>query len=238
MSPEAAIAAIAVEMIGALIQGTIGFGINLIVAPLLVLIDPRFAPGPVVLASMIGSFFVTWRERGTLDRSTLGWALAGRLPGTAIGILILTVTVGGKLRPIVGLMVLVAVLITVPRRRIKRNSPSLFGVGIASGIMGTIAGLGGTPFGLVCQDLPGAVARPTVAAFVTVGAAVSAIALGSAGRIGSEGLILTALLLPGVAAGFMLSSKILGSINQRAFRVAVLVIATAGGLAAVLKGPW
>ena len=236
MNAETALAAVAIEAVGATVQGTVGFGINLIVAPFLVLIDPRFAPGPVVLAGMVGSFFITWRERGTLDRPTVGWALLGRLPGTVLGTLVVTLTTAGKLRPMVGIAVLIGVALTLPRRGIKRSRASLVGIGAVSGVMGTIAGLGGAPFGLICHDLPAPVLRPTVSAFVAVGAALSGIALILAGRLGGGALELTAFLLPGVGLGFALSTKLLGKVDQRFVRVGVLIIATAGGLAAVLSG--
>ena len=39
--------------LGALIQGTIGFGLGLFAAPLLILIDPRLVPGPILVSSAV-----------------------------------------------------------------------------------------------------------------------------------------------------------------------------------------
>ena len=42
-----------VMFVGAGIQGGVGFGMNLIAAPILLLIDPRLVPGPAVLAAAV-----------------------------------------------------------------------------------------------------------------------------------------------------------------------------------------
>jgi len=239
VNADAALAAVAVETAGATVQGVFGFGINLLAAPLLVLIDPRFAPAPVVLASMLGSALVAWRGRGGLARAAVGWAMAGRLPGTAAGAVVVLAASGARLRPIVGLVVLGAVALSVAGRSVRRSAPTLVGVGVVSGVMNMVAGLGGAPFGLVCQDLPGPVLRPTLATFVLAGGALSVGALAVTGQLGMGALRLTGVLVPGVALGFGLSGLLVPLADRRAAaRPGVLLIATAGALAAIVKGPW
>jgi uncharacterized membrane protein YfcA len=51
--------------------------------------------------------------------------------------------------------------------------PSLFGAGILSGIMGTLAGVGEPPMELLYQHQKGPVVRGTLAGFLGVGAMIS-----------------------------------------------------------------
>lgn len=239
MTAEAIAAAVAVETLGATVQGLFGFGINLLAAPLLVLIDPRFAPGPVIVASLLGSAFVIVRGRGQTDRRAVGWALAGRVPGTALGALVVLAAAGARLRPLVGLVVLVAVAISVVGRGIQRRRATLVGVGVVSGVMNMVAGLGGAPFGLACQDMPGPVLRPTLASYVLAGGALSVAALAAGGALAGSVWRLTLVLLPGVVLGFGLSTVLVPLADRRAIaRSGILVIATAGAIAAMVKGPW
>ena len=68
---------------GAAVQGAVGFGANLVAAPLLVLLDDGFVPGPVIVASGVLNLLVTWRSgRGAVD-PTVNMAIAGQVVGVA-----------------------------------------------------------------------------------------------------------------------------------------------------------
>jgi len=239
MTLEQTAIAIVIETVGATIQGVFGFGINLIAAPVLVLVNPHFAPVPVVLASLLGSALVAVREHGTIDRPSVAWALGGRVPGTFIGAWIVVVAAGARLRPVVGLVVLAAVVLTLLGRALHRNRKALVGVGLVSGVMNMVAGLGGAPFGLVCHDLPGPVLRPTLAFYVLVGGTFSGLVLLLIGQVDIESLRLTVLLLPAVFAGFGASGFLVPLADRKAAaRPGILAIATIGALLAIFRGPW
>lgn len=239
MSLTLAIIVTIIEAFGATMLGVFGFGINLLVAPLLVLIDPRFAPTPIVFASLFGSALVMLRERGNIDRAAVSWALAGRIPGTMIGALVVLTASSAYLRPIVGFVVLAAVVVSVIGGEVKRNKSTLIVVGIASGIMNMIAGLGGTPFGLICHDLPGPVQRPTLALYVFLGGILSGFSLLIIGKIDIASLRLTALLLPGLLLGFVVSRFFIPLADKKnSARIGVLTIATAGAVGVIVRGLW
>lgn len=239
MTPEAMAIAIAIESLGATVQGVFGFGINLIAAPVLVLVDPHFAPVPVVFASLVGGVLVSIRERGTIDRSSVAWALGGRVPGTFLGVWVVVAAAGARLRPVVGLVVLAAVALTILGRAMQRTRKALVGVGLVSGVMNMVAGLGGAPFGLVCHDLPGPVLRPTLALYVLFGGTMSGLALVLIGQVDIESLRLTAVLVPGALAGFGVSGLLVPLADRKAAaRPGILAIATIGAILAIARGPW
>ena len=85
MSPAALAAAAAIMALGAWIQGAVGFGSNLIAAPLLVHISTDFIPAPVTIASCALSLLIIRREHvhGRAD-ARIRYAIAGLLPGTLV----------------------------------------------------------------------------------------------------------------------------------------------------------
>lgn len=235
MSWDVALAAAGVETAGAVVQGTLGFGINLLAAPLLVLIDPRFAPGPVVLAGMLGSLLVMRRDWGRIDAKAVGWAVAGRVPGNVAGVVIVVVVAARELRVALGVIVLAGAALSATRSTLRRSKPTLLATGLVSGVMGTVAGLGGAPFGLACQDMDGAPLRGTVAAFALVGSGLSAATLVTAGEIGAQQLRLTLVILPGVAAGFAVSEWLVRRVDGDRLRGGVIGISALSALGEIAR---
>src|SRR3979409_692120 len=79
--------------IGACAQGLVGFGANLIAAPILVLIDDRFAPGPINIASALLNILLVLRaRRARLPSDPLvRFAMVGEVPGTILAGVVLSV---------------------------------------------------------------------------------------------------------------------------------------------------
>src|SRR5918998_2326429 len=73
--------------LGALVQGAVGFGLALVAAPLLAIIDPALVPVPMLLLATAHALLMLRREHGDTDWTGVGWALLGRLPGIALGVL-------------------------------------------------------------------------------------------------------------------------------------------------------
>ena len=53
--------------IGTLLQGSVGFGLGLLSVPILLLIDPVFIPGPILLIAFFLNIFIITRERESID---------------------------------------------------------------------------------------------------------------------------------------------------------------------------
>ena len=111
--------------IAATVQGTTGFGANMLAVPILALINPDFVPGPVLLLNPVMNAIYTMRERGDVDRHGLTWALIGRMPGMLIGVLALTVVAEERLGTLFGMLVLVAVGMKVSGLHPARNRRTL-----------------------------------------------------------------------------------------------------------------
>ena len=56
------LAACTIVAFSAILQGSVGFGFSIVAAPLLILLDRRLVPGPLLLAGLLLVIFLTFRE--------------------------------------------------------------------------------------------------------------------------------------------------------------------------------
>lgn len=220
---------------GFTLQGAVGFGMGILGTPILMLIDPRLVPGPVLASTMVFTLMVTVRERRGIDLHGLGWALAGRVAGTAPAAAVLAVLPRNELSRVFGLMVLLAVAISVSGVRVRPRPATLLAGGVLSGLLGTVAAVGGPPIALLYQHASGARFRGTLSSLFLVGTMISIAALVPAGRFGGAELRLTLFLLPGALFGFVVSRRLASRLDRGYTRPAVLAVAALAGLIVVVR---
>lgn len=227
----------AIVAVGAAVQGSLGFGAALLAAPLLALIDPVFAPGPMLLAGLVLTTLVALRDRASVDLRGVGWAVAGRVPGTAIGAAALALLPERELAVLFAVLVLVAVALTASGLRVRPTSGNLIAAGVASGVMGTMTSIGGPPIALVYQNAEGPTLRGTMGAYFIVSGVLSLIGLAVVGRLGDRELHASLVLLPGVLVGFFASRWSRTLLDRGLTRPAVLAL-SAVAAASVLAKQW
>lgn len=222
-------------LVGATMQGSIGFGMGLLASPVLMLIDPRFVPAPVLLSTFVLTTLLSVRDRHGIDNAGLGWAVAGRLGGTVAAMTVLVVLPEDGMDLLFGGLVLLGVGLSLSGLRPAPVRSVLVGAGALSGMMGTIASIGGPPMALVYQDARGVTLRGTMSSFFWVGTFVSLVALWMIGRCGIAELRLTALLLPAVVTGFLCSHRTATLVDRGYTRQAVLAVATLTGVLVIVR---
>ena len=220
---------------GFTLQGAVGFGMGLLGSPILILIDPRLVPGPVLASTMVFTLLVTVRERQGIDLGGLRWALVGRLAGTFPAAALLAVLPENQLSRMFGLMVVLAVAISVSGVHIRPRPLTLLVGGVLSGLLGTVAAIGGPPIALLYQHASGTRFRGTLSSFFLVGTIISIAALVPAGRFGGQELRLTLFLLPGALFGFLVSRRLARRLDRGYTRPAVLTVAAVAGLIVVVR---
>jgi uncharacterized membrane protein YfcA len=231
LSPLVLITAVVIMGIGSACQASVGIGLALFVSPLLALLEPRFIPGPMLLAGVLLAASTAYRERGSLDPRGLGVSLVGLAGGTLIGAIALKLVAGPALPRIFGSLVLVAVGLSVSGLRIEASRRALFLGGSVAGIMGTMVGIHGPPIALIFQNAAPETARAMLGAFFAWAYVGTVAALAALGLFGLRELALAALLLPGVVGGLLLAPVVARHINRRRLRAAILAIsATSAGL--------
>lgn len=224
-----------ITFVGATLQGAIGFGMGLLAAPLLILLDPRFVPAPILLCTLVLTLLMTYRERHAIDVRGIKWALAGRVAGTVVAGGILTLAEEDTLMLLFGCFILAAVAMSASGLRLEPTGRALVAAGVISGVIGTVAAVGGPPLAILYQDAPGARIRSTISGFFVAGTVVSLGALWFVGRFGAGELRLALVMLPGMLAGLALSRRIARYVDRGYTRPAVLTVVALTGLAIVIR---
>jgi uncharacterized protein len=222
--------------VGALVQGSIGFGSNLVAVPVLALANPDALPATLVLVVVPLVIAMAVREHHAVDRAGVTWITIGRIPGTALGAWVVAIVSESALAVLLGSSVLIAVALTALSAPVPVNRTTTTTVGFASGVMGTATAIGGPPMALLYQHHEGPVLRSTLALAFAFGTALSIAGLVVADAIHLWHIALSAALLPALLAGLALSRLVVGRIEGRWLRPAVLVFAAATAVLAIIRG--
>jgi uncharacterized membrane protein YfcA len=230
------VVAFVATMVGATVQGSIGFGMNLVTVPVLAIVEPAALPATAVLIGLPMSVTMVLHEHEAIDRRATAWILLGRLPGTIIGTVIVALVATSTLSVIVGVVVLVSVAMSAQGTTIDVNPRSCALTGVESGVFGTAAGIGGPPLALLFQHHDGPVVRSTLGASFFFGTLFSLSALSIAGQVEVDHLALAAALVPAVLLGFLASRALRRVLDRGWLRPAVLLFAAVSGAVAIVNG--
>jgi uncharacterized protein len=220
---------------GACIQGGVGFGMNLLAAPVLAIIDPRLVPAPLLVAAVTLTLLVAHRERRSVDLPGVGWALTGRVPGTVAGALLIANLDRRSVVVAVGISVLVACVLTATRLPLRPRPATLLTAGVVSGFSGTISSVGGPPMAVVYAHEPGPVVRGTLAVIFVVGGIISVASLAVVGRVGRYEVLASLALQPPLLAGYALSPRLARHLDAGRTRAAVVAVAAVGAASVLLR---
>ncbi len=224
-----------ITTLGAIVQGSIGFGLGMIGAPLLVLIDPRLVPGPLLCAAAVLTVLLTHREWHGISFADLRWSLPGYVVGILLAAAVLVVLSAEQLSLTFGALVIIAVVLTASGLHLSPGPKVLMGAGVLSGFMGTIASIGGPAIALVYQRESGPRIRGTLSAFFVIGILLSITGLVLIGRFGKTELVLASSLVPGLVVGFALSHRAARLLDRGDLRIAVLTVSAGAGVAVIMK---
>ena len=223
-----------IVLIGSASQAAIGMGLNLFAIPLLLLINPVFAPGPVLVASLTLSFLALWRVPATVDRQELKFALIGLAAGTLVAGVVVAIIDSSNLTRLLGIFVIAAVGLALSGWSAPVSKQNLLFAGSGAGFLGTIAGVHAPPIALLYQGLSPERVRGAILTFVGIGNGFSILALVLVGKFSTQQLTATLLLIPGVLVGLWIAPTLARIINARVLRTLVLSISAVSGLMLVI----
>jgi uncharacterized protein len=230
-----AIAGVTVVMaMSAMLQGAVGFGLGMLAIPVLIYLDIRFVPGPLLVAALTLHMLVLQRDRIGVDKSGLTMLLSGRVLGTIPAAVLLASLPLDSMKILLAGVVLAGAVMGLLHTGGHPTRGVLFTAGAASGFMATAAGLGGPPVALVYQRESGLRLRGTLAAYFIVGTVFSLIALAWAGRFGPQELRLSVLLLPGTALGYFMSRPAAAYLDGGRTRTAVLAVSALAAVSVIV----
>ncbi|HEY9555191.1 MAG TPA: sulfite exporter TauE/SafE family protein, partial [Acidimicrobiales bacterium] len=221
--------------VGATIQGSLGFGMNLVTVPALALVLPEALPVAVITLGLSISIGMLRHEHHALDRVGLAWILAGRVPGSVVGAWVVAVASTTVLEALAGAVVLAMVLASVAMPVLPVRPSTQLVAGVVSGVTGTAAGIGGPPLALLYQHRPGSTIRSTLAAAFLVGTALSLATLAVAGEVGASQVLLGLGLAPLVVVGSVTGRRFHDWLDQGWLRPGVLVFAAAAAVTVLIN---
>ncbi len=224
-----------VSTLGATLQGSVGFGLGFVAVPLLAIVDTRYLPGPLIMAALILTLLLSYREHKAIQLKGITWILVGRLVGALIGVQLLVLIPEKHLSLTFAVMVIIGVLLSISGLRLNLNPKNLLGSGTLSGLMATTSAIGGPPLALIYQNLKGPELRGTLSGIFVVGAIISLLALSTVGYFGFIEFKLSIVLLPGIFAGFFLSKYTARILDRGFIRPAILTFSMLSGTILMIK---
>lgn len=225
-----------VVLAGACLQGVVGYGIGTLSAPLLFLISPLLVPGPLTLNATLLTIMMLVRNRTAVRVREVRLAIGGGVVGTCLAAVTLMVISPRGFELIFGVLILVAVGLSVAGWRPRLTGRSSVLAGMASTFMGTITAVGGPPIAMIYQNEKGPLVRANMSAFFLFASLLSLSALAFSGYLGVREWLLFLVTFPGVIAGFLLSARFVGRIDGERLRGLILGIAALAGAAALVQG--
>lgn len=214
---------------GAAFQGLVGFGLAFTVVPLLAVVEPLAVPVVPLLLTLpmvVGNMAA---DLAHVDLRGSSLIVMGRIPGTVVGAGLLMLVRPEVLGIVVGCALLASVVIGL-RAAPPLTDRNRLVAGLASGVMGTAAGLGGPPVSMVYRGQPAPVFRATVGATLLVGIALSLSAVVVLDRASREHVLLALALVPAAVAGVSASRRWGRNVSGQQLQYFVLGL---GGVAAV-----
>lgn len=217
------------------LQASIGFGMGLLAAPVVAMVDPTLVPATLIMWATLVTLLVTVRERQHVDLAGTGWAMLGRAPGTVVGALLVAVLPPRGLALMLAGVVLVGVALTSLGWAPRPHRSNLVVAGAASGLLGTATSIGGPPMALVWQRSTGAVLRGTMSGFFLVGSVFSLVVLALTGSVDQRTVTTFAVLLPAPVVGYVLSRYVNRFLDPRRLRRTAIVVSVCSALVLVAQ---
>jgi uncharacterized protein len=196
----------------------------------LLLIDPVWVPGPMLLAAMLLVVLVAFREREHIIARDVALGTAGRMLGTIPAALAIEALPAHIYDLAFAAIVLFGVVLSASGVHVARTGLNVVVAAILSGFAGTISSIGGPPMALVYQHERGPSVRGTMSSIFVAGTIIAIAGLWWAGRFGLVELALGAILTPAVMLGFAISRYTAVWLDRRHIRPAILAVSAASAL--------
>ena len=199
------------------------------------LVAPELLPATMVVVGVPLSTMIALRDRDSVDWAGVRWTTLGRIPGTIVGAVVVTLVSVRALGGIVGAAVIVACIVATRANEHQIGRTNSLAAGGASGFMDTVAATGGPPLALLYQHRPAPEVRSTLATSFLIGTALSIIGLVAGGSVAGWQLLVALALIPFLAIGLALSRPLAHRLAGRSLRTVILYFAAAAGAAALIR---
>jgi uncharacterized membrane protein YfcA len=229
------IVAAAAVSVGSVVQGAVGFGLNLLAAPFVALVVPEALPATMVMVALPLAVSTVRREHHAVEWRPLRWMLLGAVPGTLIGLAIVGEVDTSQLAVVVGTVTLAGVALSVLSSPIPVTAGTSLAAGFFSNVFGTASSVGGPPVALLFQHRQGPVTRSTLGGFFATSAVMSLAGYVATGTVTADQVLFAATLAPFMVGGLWASRHLHPFVDAGWLRPAVLTLSAIAGMAAIAR---
>jgi uncharacterized membrane protein YfcA len=212
---------------GAFAQSVTGFGFAMVAIPLV-----SFVLGPVdavVVVTVVACVLTLGASRR--HRSDVQWSVAVRMVlagvlGMPVGLAALTLLDDRVLAMGIAVVIGVFAVLAFVGFSLERSTPVMLGAGVTSGVFLTATGVNGPPLVAALQAM-GFGPRQMRATLQATFAAQDVLAVAGfvvVGQLHGRTWLLAAVGVPGLVVGWLLGEQVFERVDQRVFRVLVLVV--------------
>lgn len=226
--------------LGAVVSGLAGMGMGLVLLGMWAhILTPIQIAVLIVGYSLLTVGYAIWKLRHALSWRRLAPFIIGGAVGAPIGAMLLTYIDPAKMRPAIGLLLVLYSVYALARpafKPVQAGFKADLGVGVLNGLLGGLTGLVGIMVTIWCQlrgwskDVQRTVFQPVMVA----ASALTAASLIAAGTVTAETVELYLLGLPLLLAGLWLGLKLYGRLDEAAFRKVILLLLLVSGLALIV----
>ena len=232
--PEASELVIAAVMmfVGATVLGTVGFGIGITTAPVLLLVlDPQTVVVTVNTVSLALFVLIIRQTRGHLPGREMAPIIVAGLIGAPVGVLILDSVSPTGLRIVIAALIVALTIPTALGLRVPASRPRLTGVavGFVVGALLTGSGIGGplVALHLLARGWSRQTMRASLALYFLVIESTGVVGYAVTGLFTGERIGLILVVTGPVILGFALATAIGRRMDERLFRTSVVAVVLA-----------
>ena len=226
--------------LGAVVSGLAGMGMGLVLLGMWAhILTPIQIAVLIVGYSLLTVGYAIWKLRRALSWRRLAPFITGGAVGAPIGAMLLTYIDPAKMRPAIGLLLVLYSVYALARpafKPVQARFKADVGIGVLNGLLGGLTGLVGIIVTIWCQlrGWPKDVQRTVFQPVMVAASALTAVSLIAAGTVTAETVELYLLGLPLLLAGLWLGLKLYGRLDEAAFRKVILLLLLVSGLALIV----
>jgi len=227
-------------LLGGCIQGSLGFGLAMIVVPPLLMVLPATTVVPTLaVLSLTNTTLVLWHLRSKVQREIAVPLVVGAIIGLPGGIYLLTTLDGPLFKAGVGVLMIALSFVLLSGWSMPLQNPkwALYPIGIVGGFLGGSISISGPPviLFLTSQGVPKENFRANIATYFTFGSIFGIAGFAIAGILTREVLVYSASVVPALLVGTFVGMKLSNRIPQSLFRRLTLVCVIGMGLILTIR---
>ncbi len=225
-------------ILGSIFQMISGISVGIIIAPFLALISYTLIPAPVMMASLVLTIMMSIKYRKFVDIKSVYMLSLGVSIGVIATIFILKFIDTSNLNLLFGVLTLLAVFISIKIKNIHLRGKFAFSTAIISGIMGSLASVGGQLLSLLYQNHPLNTVKASLSFIYTIFSLFMLITFYYSGNLHQEQIIFGFYMMPGFIIGFLISPFFVSKFNPNYIKITILFLASFGGVMLIIKHFW